>query len=150
MRKLYCLTSILLASCAITGTQIQSECEAKYSGFVDAFNCTRDRIMAESPKRLDPPQAKLYMLQGEQLAARVKAGQMSDIDAKVEWAKAYMEMQRVYDADGQQRAAAVAAVVKAQNAANAQQTYQPVQPPKTTACTTTNVLGTLQTDCTSR
>jgi hypothetical protein len=142
---------MLLASCAITGTQIQSECESKYSGFVEAFNCTRDRIRAESPKRLDPPQAKLYMLKGEQLSERVKAGQMSDIDAKVEWAKAYMEMQQVFDAESARNAAALVAMSKAQrDAAALSPPPLPVSPPLTTNCLTSPALGGLQTSCTTR
>lgn len=152
MKRLIFLAPLLLAACAITGTKIQTECEEKYSEFVDILNCTHNRILAEAPSRLDPPQAKLYMLIGQQLAELVKAGQMSSIDAKVEWAKAYLEMQRVYDADAQQRAAAAANMIKAQSAATVQPLYQPVQParPLTTSCTTKNVLGALQTNCTSQ
>jgi len=154
MRKIYCLMSILLTSCATTGTQIQSECESRYSGFVEIFNCTRSRILAESPGRLNTPQARLYMLQGEQLAAAVEAGSLTSLDAKVEWAKARMEMQRAYDEQNARRSSAAAAALATMPAAavSTQPTYQIVKPSPaaTTSCTTQSLFGTMQTSCTTR
>jgi len=141
---------LLLSACAMSGTQIQAQCEARYASFVEIYGCTRDRLAAENPRKLEDPQAKLYMLRGEQLAGQVQAGKISDIDAKVAWAKEYNDLFVGHPDAAMQRAAAAAMIMQSQRQQTLDSGYQIVRPPTTTNCTTQGLFGTLQTNCTTR
>jgi hypothetical protein len=133
---------VSFGGCA-TGTMMQAECEARFTAFPDIFECTRSNIAERSPRILQDQRAKLYLLQGEQLAAQVRAGRISDLDAKVEWQKAYMAMRNSADAEAARNAAALGLVTKGLGQIVAPQV--PVKP--TVSCTTREAFGVIQTDC---
>ncbi len=84
--------SLILFGCAISGTQMQAECELKFTDFIGIYDCTRENIVARNPSILQDDRAKLYMLRGEELVSYVKNGTMTDIQAKVLWQKLYVEL----------------------------------------------------------
>ena len=78
MRRTFAtLATLLLSACAGPGTRMQTDCEALHRAFTPMFECTRDAVASKRPDLLSNPRVKLYMLRGEQLAARVSAGAMS-------------------------------------------------------------------------
>ena len=94
MRKLIVL-SILLTGCATVG-QRQSECEVQHQAFEDIYLCTK-LAMASDPRTKNSAAYKLYMLKGEQLSQQIREQQISEIDAKVEWQKLYLELKGLDD-----------------------------------------------------
>lgn len=131
MRKLAYFAALLpLVGCAGPGTRIQSQCEAgNPSSFVAMYECTRDGIKAQHPDILSDPRGKLYMLKGEQLAGQVKAGKLTDLDARVEWQQLFVNLKQAKDAE------------EMQLLANMPKARQPVN------CTTTSLGGVTQTSC---
>lgn len=92
-------STLVLAGCAATGTQIQADCERSHAAFPDVVACTRGTIAAKNPGITQDARAKLYLLKGEQLAQEVSAGRMSDIQARAEWQRLYVELQTAARAD---------------------------------------------------
>lgn len=99
MRKFASLSVLALAGCVVSGSQLQSECEALHPAFPDAFECTKAAVYARRPDVLSDPRVKLYLLRGEQLAGRVRDAQIKDIDARVEWQRLFVELKAANDAD---------------------------------------------------
>jgi hypothetical protein len=109
---------------------MQAQCEAANpASFPSMFSCTQSAIMARNPGIMGDARAKLYMLRGEQLAAQVTAGKITDLDARVEWQRLFVELRQARDAEVFQMMAVMP------------------KPAPTTTCTSTAVLGTVQTVC---
>lgn len=93
---LLCLLPLLLSACAST-TGIyslkdnQNKCEQNATQFTTIFECTKQRLQADTSKPLSES-AELYILKGEQLKEKVAKNEMTDLDAKFEWQKLYVEL----------------------------------------------------------
>lgn len=124
------LAALVLAGCAGPGTQIQAECEALHKAFVPMFQCTYDGIVARAPRVLQDDRAKLYLLKGEQLAAAVYQGRISDLDARVEWQRLFVDL----------KAAKVQEELAVLNAVQAAR-------PTTVNCTSTRIGANTYTTC---
>ena len=101
MRHAITAAAICLTACAGPGpgSQMQTDCEARHAAFAPMFECTRDAVAAKRPDLLGNPRVKLYLLRGEQLAARVASGALTDLDAKVEWQRTYVELSEAQQAE---------------------------------------------------
>ncbi len=95
------LTLLLVTACA-SSTGIykvkssQSICEQQSEQFLEIFECTKDQVAAiqakpEVDKSLTQS-AELYLLKGEQLKEKVLNKDMTNLDAKFEWQKLYVEL----------------------------------------------------------
>lgn len=110
-------TLILLTGCANVGT-MQADCESRYDKFVEIFTCTKSTVAAD--RRLkNHPKSKLYFLRGEQLVEKVKAGQMTELDARAEWQQLFVELKHNEDMENSAKSAAAAAT---RNATKVKQT----------------------------
>src|SRR5205823_3906327 len=85
------VSAAALAAC-VSGTQMQAECEGKFTRFAEIVRCTQQNVAARNSSILSDPRAKLYLLKGEELASYVEAGTMSDIQAKVAWQQVYVQL----------------------------------------------------------
>ena len=108
------LALILLTSCA-TVEKRQVACEEQYSKFLDIYSCTKQSIATDARLNKDAG-VKLYLLKGEQLVEQLSNGKISEIDAKTEWQKLFVELKQ--HEDGEQ-----AARVRNYNANKPKQTY---------------------------
>jgi hypothetical protein len=149
---LYIVASTLLAGCAITGTQAQADCEKSYSAIGDIVSCTKSTLAQKNPAKLEDPQAKLYLLRGEQLSADVAAGRMSNVDARVAWQKLYIELwaQEPSPEEKAARMRLLGQMLSQQAQQNTESGYKIVKPPTTTVCTSSPFLGNVRTECTSK
>jgi len=115
MRYILLVTSFLiLVSCA-TVEKRQVACEEQYSKFLDIYSCTKQSIGTDTRLNKDAG-VKLYLLKGEQLVEQLNNGKISEIDAKTEWQKLFVELKQ--HEDGEQ-----AARVRNYNANKPKQTY---------------------------
>lgn len=79
---------VLLSGCA--GLQeYQASCEKKHSAFPDFAACYKSEVLADRRAQNDA-RVKLLLLKTDQLAERVKAGQLSDLDARVEFQQTFV------------------------------------------------------------
>jgi len=92
------LAFFLLTSCANVGTK-QAACEEQYNKFVDIFACTKNAL-ADDKRLQKDPRTKLYLLKGEQLAEQLQNGKITEIDAKTEWQKLFVELAHNKDMEG--------------------------------------------------
>ncbi len=94
---------ILLAVLAMTGCASstiyslkanQNHCETQSDKFIEIFKCTKQQLQAQSADQQKDisESARLYLLKGEQLSQKVANNKMSDLDAKFEWQKLYVEL----------------------------------------------------------
>lgn len=92
------LTVLLLTGCASSTLYSlkadQRRCEAKSDKFVEIFECTKQQMQAQTNNNPDEmsESARLYLLKGEQLNEQVAENKISDLDAKFEWQKLYVEL----------------------------------------------------------
>ncbi|OYV02166.1 MAG: hypothetical protein CFE45_01565 [Burkholderiales bacterium PBB5] len=108
---------------------MQAECEAKTTTFPALFWCTRGAIAERNPGIFENDRAKLYLLRGQQLAEQVTAGKLSDLDARVEWQRLYVELREARDAEVTRSLAAMP------------------RPASPVTCTTTAAGGVATTSC---
>lgn len=96
-------TILLLAALSITGCASstiyslkasQNHCENQSDKFVEIFACTKQQLQAQSTEHQKEisESARLYLLKGEQLNQKVTNNEMTDLDAKYEWQKLYVEL----------------------------------------------------------
>ncbi|MBK9351396.1 MAG: hypothetical protein IPN05_18535 [Sulfuritalea sp.] len=79
---------VLLSGCA--GLQdYQASCEQKHPAFPDFAACYKAEVLADHRAQKDA-RVKLLLLKTDQLSERVKAGQLSDLDARVEFQQAFV------------------------------------------------------------
>lgn len=115
---------ICLSGCATTNvTNMQTECEAKTKTFPEMAACLKDTVAASHcsiedrltlrkkclKTKLDENDIKLYLLKAEQLSLRVQKHEISDLDARVELQKLFVELGNQADLRGAAAAAAGAA-----------------------------------------
>ena len=85
----------LIASCA-TVEKRQVACEEQYSKFLDIYSCTKQSIALDARLNKDAG-VKLYLLKGEQLVEQLNNSKISEIDAKTEWQKLFVELKHNED-----------------------------------------------------
>ena len=66
-------------------------CEVIHNEFIDIFECIKPD---DSTKNLNSDEADLLFLKGEQLEEKINQGQMSFIDAKLEWKKLIFDIKQ--------------------------------------------------------
>jgi len=86
----YLILATALTSCA-TVEQKQATCESSYKEFSEVVSCTK-KSMAQDIRMKSSSEGKLYILRGEQLAEKVKLGQMTELDARAEWQSLYVQL----------------------------------------------------------
>lgn len=101
--KKYLVFCLLISGCATVGKK-QAECENQYSAFSEIVTCTKEAF-ANNARAKNNAGFKLYMLKGEQLAEKVKSKEITDLDAKVEWQRLYVDLK---NNEGNESAAAAA------------------------------------------
>ena len=92
----YAACALLLTSCATVGEQ-QQACEARFSRFTDMVSCLHE--MAKDPNSAKDPsgRVKLYLLTAEDLSDQVKAGRISEAQARVELQQLYVQIKAQHD-----------------------------------------------------
>jgi hypothetical protein len=88
--KIFLILFALIAGCASVGKK-QAECENQYSVFSEVVLCTK-QAFANDARAKNSADFKLYILKGEQLAEKVKSREITDLDAKVEWQRLYVNL----------------------------------------------------------
>jgi len=88
--KRYLIICALIAGCASVGKK-QAECENQYSVFSEVVTCTKVAF-ANDARAKNSADFKLYILKGEQLAEKVKSKEITDLDAKVEWQRLFVNL----------------------------------------------------------
>ncbi len=84
------ITLVTLTGCA-TVEKRQLACEEQSNKFVDIFTCTKNSIATDI--RLNKSsEVKLYLLKGEQLLEQLTSGKITELDAKTEWQKLFVEL----------------------------------------------------------
>ena len=71
----------------------QAECESKFTAFSDIYLCTK-QAFANNDRAQSDANFKLYILTGEQLAESVRLNRLTDLEAKIEWQKLFLKLQR--------------------------------------------------------
>lgn len=99
MKNAFVLLAVLfLSGCASSSLYSlkadQTRCEATSDKFVEVFECTKQQVQAQSNNNQNEmtESARLYLLKGEQLNQQVADNKISDLDAKFEWQKLYVEL----------------------------------------------------------
>jgi hypothetical protein len=115
MRYLILIASLLFVTSCATVEKRQVACEEQFNNFADIFSCTKSSI-ASDVRLNKKAEVKLYLLKGEQLVEQLKNGKISEIDAKTEWQKLFVELKQSED---RQRASAI----QNYNATKPKQTY---------------------------
>lgn len=93
--KKYLILCVLITGCATVGKK-QAECENQYSAFSEIVTCTKEAF-AKNARAKNNADFKLYILKGEQLAEQVKFKEITDLDAKVEWQRLYVDLKNNED-----------------------------------------------------
>lgn len=75
------LGGLVLAGCTSL-VSAQSGCNSQHSRFLPMWDCVKGKIAANQAGDMNNDLGLKYVAFGEALAARVKAGQVSDVDAK--------------------------------------------------------------------
>lgn len=73
----------------------QSQCEQQSDEFLTIFECTKAQLKTLQQNKQDAQvtqSAELYLLKGEQLKEKVLNDEMTNLDAKYEWQKLYVEL----------------------------------------------------------
>lgn len=97
MRYLIILAPFIFIGCATVGSY-QQECEKNNSSFQAMVKCLNTSISSNSRMSNDA-NVKMYLLRAEQLNQKVSNNELSDIDAKVELQKTYLELKHTSDSE---------------------------------------------------
>ena len=95
MKNIYIILFLLMTGCASVGKK-QAECENQYSELSEIVSCTKQSF-ANNARAQNNANYKLYILKGEQLAEKVKSKEITNLDAKVEWQRLYVELKNSED-----------------------------------------------------
>lgn len=110
---------LLLSGCTTVG-QKQAECEKTNTAFAEIVACTK-QAFADNPQAQMHSGYKLYILKGEQLVQKVQRGEITELDAKVEWQNLYHQLK---SKEVKEQNAAVSSAINSYNANR----------PRTTTC----------------
>ncbi|RMA82686.1 hypothetical protein [Umboniibacter marinipuniceus] len=105
-----------LASCTVfgpTGRDLQSQCEAQLSGFIEIYECTYRLVAEKRPDILNDYRGQLYLLRGALLAEEVEKNQRTDLSAKFAWQSLYVELRRYNEQQALAQVQAIQALVDA-------------------------------------
>ena len=91
MTKLIAVGLVLIAGCSGGVSRNQNECLANNQRFSDVAACLRSKNMVGPGNSVDD-----YMLRVNMLEQQVKAGRISDIDAKMALQDYYVRQQASY------------------------------------------------------
>lgn len=69
----------------------QASCEKRFPAFPDFAACYKAEVMADRRAQSDS-RVKLLLLKTDQIVERVRAGQTSDLDAKVEFQQTFVNL----------------------------------------------------------
>ncbi len=94
--------ALSLTGCT-TAAKYQANCSAANSGYLDTWNCIRSGAANRRAPGYDSPQGMRYLAVGDALAEQVRAGRLTDTQAKAQLA---IELER--DVTASQQAAAAA------------------------------------------
>lgn len=94
------ITLLLITGCTSTTgiytlKATQTRCEKASEQFLNIFECTKLQLNEIQQNQQNPEvtqSAKLYLLKGEQLKEKVLKNEVTDLDAKNEWQKLYVEL----------------------------------------------------------
>ena len=89
MKRLMLIGLVLIAGCGMG--RGQTECMSKYQAFSDVAACLRSKNMVGPGNAVDD-----YMLRVNMLEQQVKAGRISDIDAKMALQDYFVRQQASY------------------------------------------------------
>ena len=81
-----------LVGCATSMGKKQLACEEQYSSFEQVVSCTKDSFMKDKFAKVNDPSVKLYFLKGDQLVEKLNKKEITEIDARTEWQKLYVEL----------------------------------------------------------
>ena len=90
MKYMLFLVATFLAGCASVNS-LQSSCESTTKAFSDMVSCLDGKI-AQDGRLSRHPGVKLYMLKANQLSQQVQAGNISELDAKVELQALFVQL----------------------------------------------------------
>jgi len=85
------LVAALVGACATRGpsiAEIQRDCGASTRSFVEEWPCERDRLASGEYQRLPPDLVAYYTTTGNNAYESVRAGRMTDAEAKSAMSKA--------------------------------------------------------------
>jgi hypothetical protein len=103
MNKLILVAALFMAGCANIGTK-QAACEQQYEKFSEIVSCTKVAV-AENRKWKNDASAKYYVLRGEQLVEDMNSGKITELSARTEWQKLFVELKQNEEMAGGARAA---------------------------------------------
>ena len=135
--------SVVISSCAVSGTEMQAECESKFREFPEIFQCTYENVASRNPRILQDARAKLYLLRGEQLAIEVLEKKITNLQAKILWQKLYVQIKTAKDFE---TALAIQSISKNLDAQRLNIPYQvPVN--KSVNCVSNTIGSSVYTTC---
>lgn len=98
------VVSLVISGCA--GLQeYQAGCEKRTNGFVQFAECYKADVLADRRAQGDA-RIKLLLLKTDQIAERVRAGSMSELDARLEFQQTYVALKDAANSEDATRQAA--------------------------------------------
>ncbi|MEQ9743809.1 hypothetical protein ABRQ05_05815 [Pectobacterium actinidiae] len=88
MKYLVAIIPLMLTACTTT-SQLQSECEKRYTRLSDMANCL-DYSIKEDQILSSVPWVKLYVLNAKVLGQKVDKGELNDLEARIELQNQYI------------------------------------------------------------
>jgi hypothetical protein len=134
---------VVISSCAVSGTEMQAECESQFREFPEIFQCTYENVASRNPRILQDARAKLYLLRGEQLAIEVLEKKITNLEAKILWQKLYVQIKTAKDFE---TALAIQSISKKLDAQRLNIPYQ-VPLNKSVNCVSNTIGSSLYTTC---
>jgi hypothetical protein len=90
MKKLYLIAALLCVSCT-TAADVQQQCNAATQNFVDEVSCIEGQVGAD-PYLGGDSFVQEYVLSGRVLADRVRAGRLTENEARLQFARDYNQL----------------------------------------------------------
>lgn len=83
MKKLLAIAALTtgLGGCG-SMVQAQGECTARYSSYLQAWDCVREKVAANQAGAMNNDLGIRHMAFGDALAEKVRGGQITDVEAK--------------------------------------------------------------------
>ncbi|HGY1488967.1 TPA: hypothetical protein ACNVCX_003955 [Morganella morganii] len=92
MKKLLFVVPFLLVGCVAKVSDYQAECEKQYSKLSDMAQCLEISLQNDD-RMTSSPAPKMYALAAKMLGQAVDEGKISDVQARFELQKLYVEIQ---------------------------------------------------------
>jgi len=107
---LACIFVFVLAGCQSMRT-VQNDCEATNPRFEDMVSCLKRKVNSDS--RSGNARAKIYLATADDLVHQVKTGRLSESQARLHLAEAYLRLKSDADAERARKRAAAEAETRA-------------------------------------